>query len=167
MRVVVAFLVALAASGAGAAAAAGPSACNGFAELCPMPYSSVATATTHNAYAVGPYPAANQNNPVARQLEDGIRGLSLDIMYPSATNQSAIYLCHTDCSLLSAGSLVDTLKVIAYFLHANPNEVVTIFFENDNIPPDKIREPFVDAGLDSLAFVPSSQTAWPTLGEMI
>src|SRR5687767_15168907 len=66
----------------GAPADAAPqAACNGAAALCERRYDQVAYVTTHNAMSsqedgfFGP----NQFFGVARQLDDGVRGLMLDV----------------------------------------------------------------------------------------
>lgn len=152
-----------------AADRADPLPCNGHPELCSKLYSSVVYPTTHNSYAFGPFPAANQKYSIRRQLLDGIRGFMLDGWYPSKTNQTVIELCHTDCALLDAGSLTDTLKLLAKFMNENPREVITILLENSgSIPAAKFAESFTEANIVSLIYTPPSTTAaWPTLESMI
>ena len=79
IAVVAAFL------GTGGATTAAPrtNACNGHVELCDRPLDRVALVATHNAMAV-PLPgwfAAEQDRPIAGQLEDGMRGLLIDTHY--------------------------------------------------------------------------------------
>src|SRR5690554_5963891 len=56
-------------------------ACNGLDELCERTYDQVVYATTHNAFNASDegFKLANQTHGVRRQLEDGVRGLMLDI----------------------------------------------------------------------------------------
>jgi hypothetical protein len=64
-----------------AAPAAGP--CNGHRALCDRPLDEVVLPATHNAMSV-PLPgwySAEQDRPIAGQLEDGIRGLLVDAHY--------------------------------------------------------------------------------------
>jgi hypothetical protein len=64
-----------------AAPAAGP--CNGHAALCDKPLNEVVLPATHNAMSV-PLPgwySAEQDRPIAGQLDDGIRGLLIDTHY--------------------------------------------------------------------------------------
>ena len=72
------------AAGGGTEAPAQPTtACNGEAVLCGRPLEQVAMAATHNSMSV-PLPgwySAEQERPIAGQLEDGIRGLLLDTHY--------------------------------------------------------------------------------------
>jgi len=79
IAVVAAFL------GTGGATTAAPrtNACNGHLELCDRPLDRVALVATHNAMAV-PLPgwfAAEQDRPIAGQLDDGVRGLLIDTHY--------------------------------------------------------------------------------------
>ncbi|ORX89974.1 PLC-like phosphodiesterase [Basidiobolus meristosporus CBS 931.73] len=142
-----------------------PSACNGAAALCNRKYNEVAYATTHNAYALSPDTAGNQNNPIAKQLTDGIRGLMLDLH--KSNQSSAIHLCHTSCQVLDAGPLTTALSDIKSFLDKNRNEVVTIFFENaDNFSAKEITAAFTQTGLQSYAATFTNQTL-PTLAKMI
>lgn len=58
--------------------------CNGAPELCDRRLSDVAFAATHNSFSAADQPNwlfANQEYPIAEQLEDGVRGLFLDIHY--------------------------------------------------------------------------------------
>jgi hypothetical protein len=64
-------------------AAPAPGPCNGHQELCGRPLDRVALPATHNAMSV-PLPgwySAEQDRPIAGQLEDGIRGLLIDAHY--------------------------------------------------------------------------------------
>ncbi|KAF9157470.1 hypothetical protein DFQ26_008705 [Actinomortierella ambigua] len=127
--------------------------CNGYAELCTKPYNQVTYATTHNAYAFSPPGAlaANQDNDIPTQLKDGIRAFMLDAY--AAASPSDIQLCHGNCQLLNGGPLSKTLGQFKTFLDANPNEVVTILWENaGNLPPSQFQ---------------AGSTNWPTLAEMI
>lgn len=108
--------------------------CNGFADLCARSYSEVAFAVTHNAYAVGTSIASNQNMPITRQLEDGIRAFKLTVMRnPNGADPNQIRLCHGQCGdntiFADGGALVDTLATFQKFLAGNPNDVITIFVE--------------------------------------
>ena len=64
------------------AGAAAGGACNGSRALCDRRLDEVVLAGTHNSYAAADEPGwsfANQRRPIARQLEDGIRLLLLDV----------------------------------------------------------------------------------------
>jgi hypothetical protein len=55
--------------------------CNGGAALCDRPVGDVAFATAHNAMssATDRFKGPNQQHPIARQLDSGIRGLQIDV----------------------------------------------------------------------------------------
>ncbi|KAJ2761757.1 hypothetical protein IWQ56_002165 [Coemansia nantahalensis] len=158
-----------AALGVLARAAAAADACNGYSELCGRAYSEVAYATTHNSYAVGDNIAANQNKNIRQQLDDGVRGFMLDLHKLDSGSSAEPYLCHTSCTLLNAGKLVDALGDFRTYLAANPREVVTIYIENAQpFGAADIAKAFTDARLDAYAYAPSGgNTTWPTLGSMI
>jgi hypothetical protein len=69
--------------------------CNGSAALCDRRFDEVVYPTTHNAMAATDlgFLAANQTHDIARQLEDGVRGLMLD----THDYQGAPQLCHEFC----------------------------------------------------------------------
>jgi hypothetical protein len=61
-----------------------PAACNGAAALCGRRLDQVVFPATHNAYAASEQPGwhfAPQRYGIARQLDDGIRALTLDVHY--------------------------------------------------------------------------------------
>jgi len=131
--------------------------CNGYENLCYKTYDDVVYPTTHNSYAI------------AQQLMDGIRGLMLDI-FPY--DDGSVHLCHTKCNdplYLDAGDVIDTLSLIASFLEQNPNEIITLFFENfsGNVPAYLVNDAFTRSGLINYVFTPTIPGQWPTLGEMI
>ena len=70
--------------GGGTTVAAPPTgACNGHRQLCDRPIDELVLPATHNAMSV-PLPgwfAAEQDAPIADQLEDGVRGLLIDTHY--------------------------------------------------------------------------------------
>jgi len=148
--------------------------CNGFVELCDRPYNEVAYAETHNSFATieDDYITfnANQSFMVTRQLEDGIRALSLDIYLWNGV----VTLCHggVDLCPLANKPLAEELENVKAFLDANPEEVVTIHFQDAVSASDKA-EVFEEVGL----YDPSASGTdylyahgggvWPTLGEMI
>lgn len=70
-------------SGGTSTAAPASGACDGHAALCDRSLDEVALAATHNAMSV-PLPgwySAEQDRPIANQLQDGIRGLLIDTHY--------------------------------------------------------------------------------------
>ncbi|CAI2189101.1 12877_t:CDS:2 [Funneliformis geosporum] len=142
-------------------------ACNGYAELCDKLYSEIAYVTTHNSYAAGKQPAANQNFNVSVQLKDGVRGLMLDSVFPD-DNPKEMHLCHGNCRLLDAGPAVNTLTTIADWLNENPNEVVTIIWENTaNVPTSAFNDVYTQSGLGKFGHVQEVGKGWPSLSKMI
>ncbi len=88
-------LVALgvAACGGSGRSTTSPSSCNGSAALCSRPLNEVIFPGTHNSFAAATEPGwhfANQTYSIRRQLDDGIRALTLDIhfgVYDPATGR--------------------------------------------------------------------------------
>ncbi|KAF8928109.1 PLC-like phosphodiesterase [Dissophora ornata] len=145
--------------------------CNGYAELCAKTYDKVAYATTHNAYAYTPPGglATNQDNDIPTQLKDGVRAFMLDAYSTPSGNTNDIELCHTSCELLDAGPLSKVFAQIKTFMDANPNEVITIFWENaGNLKPAQFQTVYTAAGLDKYSYAQTvDNTTWPTLAQMI
>lgn len=159
---------------------AGTSTCNGMPELCGRSYDRVVVPMTHNAMsnADDGWAVPNQTHGIAKQLEDGIRGLMLDVHYfdpesknnadehvATATLMDQVELCHASC-LLGRARLLDQLCVITDFLDQHPAEVLTIIFESyvtDTDLDGVLRE----AGIADRAYAHKTGTAWPTLRELI
>lgn len=146
--------------------------CNGYAEYCNKPYNSLTYILTHNSYGFVANPASNQACPTNTQLDDGVRGLKLSAIQPTNSSSSAatsIYLCHTSCSILNAGPAVDTLTTITNWVKNNPNEVITIMWNNlGSFAPSAFEAAYNASGIMDYTFVQSaSNYTWPTLGEMI
>ncbi|GJJ77768.1 hypothetical protein EMPS_10127 [Entomortierella parvispora] len=145
--------------------------CNGYAELCAKPYSQVSYATAHNAYAFAPRNgiATNQDNNIQIQLKDGIRAFMLDAYNVPSGNPNDIELCHTSCSLLDGGPLSKTLALFKAFMDANPNEVITILWENaQNLTPTHFQTVYNASGLVPYSYAQAKgNTTWPTLAQMI
>ncbi|CAG8583588.1 7027_t:CDS:2 [Diversispora eburnea] len=141
--------------------------CNGYSEFCNRNYSSITFVGTHNSYASGSQAAANQVFDIPTQLKDGVRAFSLDGHYKNATDKT-LEICHTSCGLLDAYSIVEGLKNFTTFLENNPNEVITIFWENfDKITASEYKDAYDQADLTKYAYTPESTTEWPTLSSLI
>ncbi|KAG0259329.1 hypothetical protein BGZ95_004719 [Linnemannia exigua] len=144
--------------------------CNGYAELCAKTYDQVAYATTHNAYAYTPPGAlaANQNNDIPTQLKDGIRAFMLDAYNLPSGGTNDIELCHSGCDLLDAGPLSKVLGQFKTFMDKNPNEVISVFWENSaNLTPARFQTVYQAAGLNDYLYTQTAGTPWPTLASMI
>ncbi|KAI8047560.1 PLC-like phosphodiesterase [Gilbertella persicaria] len=148
--------------------------CNGYAEFCNKHYNSLTYLLTHNAYGYVANPASNQACPIPTQLTDGVRGLKLSAIRSSnattaGTDANSIQLCHTSCTILNGGSAVDTLTKITEWVKANPNEVVTIMWNNlGNFTPTAFEAAYNASGLTDYVHTQAyGNLTWPTLGEMI
>ncbi|MBK07490.1 MAG: hypothetical protein CL920_13580 [Deltaproteobacteria bacterium] len=141
--------------------------CNGAALLCDRAYNDVAYATTHNAMSAREenWQAPNQQFGITKQLEDGIRGLMLDVhMWKDKP-----YLCHgANSEFCALGNLLLTegLTRIKQFLDTHPHEVITIIFEN-YAPFDALKQAFEDAKTLTYTHTQATNAPWPTLRELI
>ncbi|KAK4057962.1 hypothetical protein OIO90_001181 [Microbotryomycetes sp. JL221] len=87
-------------------------------------------------------------------------------------NDNELHLCHTSCLLLDAGKFSDYLSQVKSWLDDNKNEVVTILMVNsDGVDASVWQQAYVESGLDSYAYQPSSvpvsYDSWPTLQQLI
>ncbi|KAI7871703.1 PLC-like phosphodiesterase [Spinellus fusiger] len=147
--------------------------CNGYAELCNKPYNSLTYLLTHNSYAFSANPAANQLCPINSQLADGVRGLKLSAVKPtnatSTVGPNSISLCHTACSILDAGPAINTLSYITQWIQQNPNEVLTIMWNNlGDFRTEHFNALYQASGILDYSYVqPVGSLTWPTLQELI
>ena len=143
--------------------------CNGHPSFCSRSYSNITHVAAHNSPFVRPGNAAsNQMLEVETQLNDGIRMLQFQTHQVNNT----IYLCHTSCDLLNAGTLEEYLVKVVQWLRRNPYDVITILCGNSDIlSPDKYVPPVVNSGLIDYVYIPPTVPmpldSWPTLGEML
>lgn len=136
--------------------------CNGSTDLCNRRYDEVIYATTHNAYSYdGTFLFPNQTHPVSKQLDDGVRGLMLDVYM-----LGGVPVVYHGSSLLGAEPFIDLLVDIKDFLDQNPNEVVTIILEC-YITSAQVEAAFASASLMSYLHAQPAQDPWPTLQDMI
>jgi hypothetical protein len=137
--------------------------CNGREELCDRRFDQVAYPMTHNAMsnAEAGWISPNQSFGITRQLNDGIRGLMLD----TYQEEGELLLCHVIC-LAGSQPLVEGLGEIATFLENNPNEVISIIFEN-YITHTETARAFDESGLIELVYAHQVGEPWPALGELI
>jgi len=139
--------------------------CNGEAALCERRFDEVAFPCTHNAYAAladgFTQFNANQNHGVARQLDDGVRCMMLDVVEDAGETA----LCHGPCGL---GRLdhFELLLEVAAFLDAHPDEVLTFIYQDD-IAAERIVADLEDSGLAARVYTHSAGQPWPTLAAMI
>ena len=91
-----------------------PLVCNGHEALCDLRLDQLVLPATHNSMsnAEDGWIAPNQQVGLARQLEDGIRGMLLD----TKEWNGDLYLCHGACEL---GSILldDALTILLSLIH--------------------------------------------------
>ena len=135
--------------------------CNGSVDLCSKQYNEVAYLTTHNAFNSDEdgllFP--NQTYNIASQLNDGVRGLMIDVY-----NHFGTPTAYHSVFALGTIPLSDIFNDIKIFLDTNSNEVVTIILEC-YVTADEIEDEINQAGLSNYLYTHNS--AWPTLQNMI
>jgi len=135
--------------------------CNGSIDLCPKQYNEVAYLTTHNAFNSDEdgllFP--NQSYNIASQLNDGVRGLMIDVYdhFGTPTAYHSVFM-------LGTIPLSDIFNDIKTFLDNNPNEIATIILEC-YVTANDIEDEINQSGLSSYLY--THNTAWPTLQSMI
>ncbi|MEU2549611.1 RICIN domain-containing protein [Streptomyces roseolus] len=127
--------------------------------------------TAHNAfnsYGDG-YAFPNQSRSMATQLDEGVRGMMLDVYDQGADDP--LSMCHGTCVIGGSRPFMDGLHDIVSFLQRDTSAVVTVFLEDKVDDRAKIaREMLSVTGLKDLVFDPSAQDVaskgWPTLSQM-
>ncbi|MEV6579953.1 PI-PLC domain-containing protein [Streptomyces sp. NPDC051582] len=149
--------------------------------------------TTHNAftnYDDSRWSSVNQAESVRAQLDNGVRGLSLDthwyehstwlcvISFGSDCYPSDVYLCHGDCKTFAGAtyalprqSFQGTMQTVVDFLASHPQEVVTVFLE-DYVDADRLGQSLGRVrGLQELLFRPDDwgvrQNGWPKVADLV
>lgn len=137
--------------------------CNLHEELCDRRFNEVTFAMTHNSMSnrAEEWGFANQMYGISRQLQDGIRGINLDIY----NEEGDVYLCHGYCNV-GKEKLSSGLAKIKFFLDTNTDEVVTLIFES-YVSSEDVKAVFDAAGMMPYLYSHSSGEQWPTLREMI
>ncbi|KAJ2580613.1 hypothetical protein GGH95_002499 [Coemansia sp. RSA 1836] len=144
--------------------------CNGHEELCSRPYNDVTYISTHASFSVTskstPAKMGTQYFGIQQQLNDGIRGLHLNIT--QGATAADVSLCYPDCNAYNGGSLKDTLTIVKNWLDSNQRDVVTIFLESALLKanPTAVLKAFSDSGADKYALMGKPAT-WPSLQSMI
>ncbi|CAL1408643.1 unnamed protein product [Linum trigynum] len=145
-----------------------------------LPFNKYSWLTTHNSYAmmgakslVGSILLSprNQEDTVTNQLNNGIRGLMLD-MYDF---NNGIWLCHSfggQCYNYTAfRPAVEVLQEVGQFLSGHPSEIVTIFIEDYVTTPQGLSKVFNESGLTQYLFPVSSMPKrggdWPIVDDMV
>jgi len=135
--------------------------CNGSLNLCSKQYNEVAYLTTHNAFNSDEdglfFP--NQTYNIASQLNDGVRGLMIDVY-----NHFGTPTAYHSVFALGTIPLSDIFNDIKIFLDNNPNEIITIILEC-YVTANDIEDEINQSGLSNYLYAHNS--AWPTLQNMI
>jgi hypothetical protein len=113
----------------------------------------------------------NQEDNVTTQLQNGVRGLMLD-MYDFMDD---IWLCHSfggRCLNFTAFQpAVNVLREIQNFLESNPKEIITIFIEDYVRATQGLNRVFNASGLTQyrlpVSRMPNNGSDWPTVDDMI
>lgn len=140
-----------------------PERCNGDPSRCERRLDEVVFPTTHNAMAnrAEGFFLPNQERSLRRQMQDGVRGLMLDLHEYNGEP----YLCHGPCTI-GKRRLVEGLCDIGTFLDDNPDEVMVLIFESYITGP-ALEGAMRGAGMLEDVRTQSPTAPWPTLGEMI
>ncbi|GAB4846970.1 hypothetical protein Ancab_025980 [Ancistrocladus abbreviatus] len=145
-----------------------------------LPFNKYSWLTTHNAYALSGMTSAtgsviisptNQEDNVTSQLNNGVRGLMLD-MYDF---ENDIWLCHSvggKCYNFTAFQpAINVLKEIQAFMESNPTEIITIIIEDYVTSPQGLTKVFNASGLSKYWFplsrMPKNGSDWPTVDDMV
>jgi hypothetical protein len=123
--------------------------CNGRAEYCNRRYSDVSLIGAHDSPFVGSSQVDNQNLSPTGQLDFGIRFLQGQTHLDS---DGSLNMCHTECSLSDAGTLVSFLQTIKSWMDQHPNEVITLLITNgDNLAIGRFDLAFESSGIKPYA----------------
>src|SRR6201996_265256 len=73
---------------------------------------------------------------------------SLTVQFQTHWENGTMYLCHTSCELLNAGTLEDYLTAVTRWLRAHPYDVITVLMGNsDVVDAGNFTAPVVNSGL--------------------
>ncbi|KAG7614511.1 PLC-like phosphodiesterase TIM beta/alpha-barrel domain superfamily [Arabidopsis suecica] len=145
-----------------------------------LPFNKYTWLMTHNAFSNANAPLLpgveritfyNQEDTITNQLQNGVRGLMLD-MYDFNND---IWLCHSlrgQCFNFTAFQpAINILREVEAFLSQNPTEIVTIIIEDYVHRPKGLSTLFANAGLDKYWFpvskMPRKGEDWPTVTDMV
>ena len=126
-------------------------------------YDQIAWLVTHNAMSNREegwwFP--NQSYGLTRQLNDGVRGLMLDIHMID----DQPYLLHSR-AMLGKIPLATGLTEIRTFMKKNPRAILTLIFES-YAPAIQVRKAIEAAGLLDLVHQQATAQSWPSIKEMV
>jgi len=127
---------------------------------CNKYYDEVTFLTTHNAFNYpGPYLIPNQSYAIGRQLEEGVRGLMIDVY--DGPGEALVY---HGTPIAGQQKISEVLLPVKNFLDNNPNEIISIIFEN-SVSNEQLEAGIIAAGLDKYAYIHDG--TWPLLKDMV
>ena len=137
--------------------------CNGSKDLCNKRYNEVAYLTTHNAFnsKQDGYLFPNQKSNIAVQLNNGVRGLMIDVYDDNGS--TVVYHAY---KFLGSKPLSIYFNDIKYFLDNNPNEIITIILESYT-SSNAIENEIIKVGLLKYLHTQEINSLWPKLQTMI
>ena len=149
--------------------------CNNSPQLCSRSYGNITHLGAHDSPFVSDASnnyslSGNQFYNSTVQLDAGVRLLTTQV---HSASTGPLRLCHSDCALYDAGTLVDWLKGVNNWLDMNVNDVVTILVVNSaGADSATLGQQFSASGIAKYAYTPNfssppSPSSWPTLAEMI
>lgn len=148
-------------------------ACNNSPDLCSRSYSAVTYLGAHNSAflrddSTDHTISGNHFFNATLALDAGLRLLQAQVHMKDGVLQ----LCHSSCSLMDAGPLVDWLTKINTWVTNNQRDVVTILLVNAaSATAADFASVWEASGLAAHGYAPPSAetplSQWPTLGSMI
>ena len=137
--------------------------CNGHNALCGKKYNEVAYLGAHNAFNYkGPFAFPNQNISITKQLQMGVRCFMIDIYL-----EGDKILVHHGVKALGYQTGEQVFGEVLNFMIDNPNEIVTLILQNQEVSTPKIALLYEDLGLDVFGYTHNETAGWPYLTDMI
>lgn len=126
-------------------------------------YSDISWLVTHNSMSnrADGWWFPNQSYGITRQLDDGVRGLMLDVHMIDGQP----FLVH-GASVLGAMTLESGLIEVKAFMQRQSNAIITLILES-YAPAHKVREAFDVVGLSGMVHQQQTGSSWPKIGDMI
>ncbi len=126
-------------------------------------YSDISWLVTHNAMSnrAEGWWLPNQSHGITRQLDEGVRGLMLDVHMID----DKPFLMHSS-SALGSMPLKTGLAEINTFMRKRSDTVITIILEC-YAPASKVQEAFKASGLFDRLHQQDNKSAWPKISDMI
>jgi len=142
--------------------ALGQTLCNGEERFCTRRYHEVSFFTTMQSMSSKEtrFVPPHQPNSFLKQLDYGVRAFLVE----AHLFKQSVYLCQNSCEF-GRVSAFEAFYDITQFMHAHPNDVVTIFVDA-MVGPNALESVLWESGLLSLAHAQPKNAGWPTLAEL-